>query len=113
MHHDHHAMDECIEACLDCHRLCLATVAHCLTKGGVHAEARHIQIMLDCAQICAVCADLMIRGSDHSAHLCRECVEICSECATSCANHSKADEMMRACAETSRRCADECGKIAA
>jgi hypothetical protein len=113
MHHDNPAMDACIQACLDCHRSCLATVAHCLTKGGSHAESRHIQIMLDCAQICAVCADFMIRGSAHSGHLCRECAEICGKCATSCADHADADEMMRACAEECRNCAAECEKTAA
>jgi len=112
MHHDNHAMDACIQACLDCHRSCLATIAHCLTKGGSHAEARHIQLMLDCAQICGVCADFMIRGSDHCAHICRACADICRACATSCADHGEADDMMRACAAACTRCADECAKMA-
>lgn len=40
-----HHLEACIQACLDCHRSCIATAAHCLTKGGHHAEAEHIRIM--------------------------------------------------------------------
>lgn len=113
MNHGNHAMDACVQACLDCHRSCLATIAHCLTKGGSHAEAKHIGIMMDCAQICAVCADFMIRSSDHAAHLCRVCADICRACAASCGQHADADDMMKTCAAACTRCADECGKMAA
>jgi hypothetical protein len=105
-------LDSCIAACLDCHRSCLATVAHCLGLGGHHAEPGHIRIMMDCAQICAASADFMIRGSAHHPHLCAECAEICRECEKSCAGHPDADTAMRACAEACRRCAEECGKMA-
>ena len=113
MHHGNHAMDSCIQACLDCHRACLSTIAHCLSLGGAHAEAGHIRIMMDCAQICAVSADFMARGSDHHTHICRECAEICRECATRCSAHPGADETMRACAEACGRCAEECARMAA
>ena len=106
-------MEACIRACMECHRICLHCIVHCLTKGGSHASADHIKIMMDCAQICAVSADFMIRGSDHHAHLCRECADICRDCERSCAGHTGADETMRACAEACRRCAEECAKMAA
>ncbi|MCK8785547.1 four-helix bundle copper-binding protein [Roseomonas sp. NAR14] len=104
-------MNACIEACLDCHRTCLATIAHCLGRGGHHAEAAHIGIMMDCAQICAVSADFMIRQSPHHPHLCAECAEICGQCAASCENHPDADDAMRRCAEACRRCASLCGQM--
>jgi hypothetical protein len=113
MHHGNQTMEACIQACLDCHRICLATVAHCLQLGGNHAGPGHIRIMMDCAQICAVSADFMIRGSQHHPHLCRECAEICRECEASCAGHPAADDAMRRCAEMCRRCAEECGRMAA
>ena len=109
----HHAMEACIQACLDCHASCLSTIGHCLSMGGRHAEASHIRIMMDCAQICAVSADFMLRGSDHHAHLCRECADICRDCERSCAGHTGADETMRACAEACRRCAEQFAKMAA
>ena len=41
------SMDDCIRNCTDCHTICLETVAHCLGKGGAHAESRHIRLLLD------------------------------------------------------------------
>lgn len=115
MHHGQHhqAMETCIQVCLDCHKACLGTIGHCLSMGGPHAEASHIRVMMDCAQFCAVSADFMIRGSDHHAHVCRECADICRDCEKSCMEHFGADEAMRACAEACRRCAEECAKMAA
>jgi hypothetical protein len=104
-------MDRCIAACLDCHRNCLATIQHCLGLGGHHAEAGHIRLMMDCAQICATSADFMIRGSEHHPHLCAECAEICRQCAEECEGHPGADEAMRACAASCRACAEECGRM--
>jgi hypothetical protein len=111
--HENHTMAACIEACLACHRSCLSTVAHCLKLGGHHADAAHITLMMDCAQICVVCADFMLRGSAHAAHLCRECAEICRACEVSCRAHAQGDALMLACAEACRRCAEECDKMTA
>lgn len=113
MHHGNHGLDTCIQACLDCHQVCLTTIGHCLSLGGAHAEAGHMRIMMDCAQICVVSADFMIRGSAHHPHICRECAEICRECEASCANHPAADDAMRRCAEACHRCAEECAAMAA
>ena len=56
-------MQHCIQECTDCHQVCLRTIQHCLGMGGKHAEQQHIRLMADCAQICAVSADFMLRGS--------------------------------------------------
>jgi hypothetical protein len=32
--HSHDALQECIEACLNCHVACTMTVQHCLASGG-------------------------------------------------------------------------------
>jgi hypothetical protein len=106
-------MDTCIRACLECHRICLHCVIHCLTKGGSHAEVGHIRIMMDCAQICATTADFMIRESQHGKHLARECAEICRQCADSCGNHPEADDHMKKCAQACLDCAAECEKMVA
>ncbi len=105
------AIADCIKTCLECHRVCLATIAHCLGKGGRHAELAHIRIMQDCAQICLVAADFMTRSSPHHPHLCAECAEICRQCERSCAEHPDADDAMRRCAEICRRCAEECAAM--
>lgn len=109
--HSEH-MQACIDACTRCHQTCLHTVTHCLEKGGKHADAAHITLLLDCAQICAASADFMTRHSAQHATTCRACAEICRACAASC-DAMADDEMMRACAEECRRCAESCEKVSA
>ena len=100
-------MQECIDNCARCHAVCVETTAHCLELGGRHAEAHHIRLLQDCAQICATSADFMLRGSDLHHHTCGACAEVCERCAEACARIGD-DDMMRRCAEACRRCAESC-----
>jgi hypothetical protein len=104
-------MEQCIQNCLDCHRICLETIAYCLQQGGKHAEAAHIRLLQDCAQICATSADFMIRGSDLHTLTCAACAQICARCATACEQMGN-DAQMKACAEVCRRCAESCRQMA-
>ena len=104
-------MQQCIQNCTDCHRICLETVAHCLQMGGAHAEAGHIRTLLDCAEICQTSANFMIRGSQFHVRTCAVCAEICEACARECARFGD-DAQMQACAETCRRCAESCRRMA-
>lgn len=105
-----HSMPECITNCETCHRISLETITHCLTKGGKHVEAKHLQLLLDCAAICRACDDFMIRGSANHAHVCAVCAAICTACAESCETFEN-DTHMRACAEACRKCATSCGEM--
>ena len=58
------ALQQCIQDCLDCHSICLVTASHCLHLGGPHAEAQHLQVLLDCAEVCRTSARFMLRRSD-------------------------------------------------
>jgi hypothetical protein len=104
-------MQECIKACSDCHDVCLQTMTHCLTKGGMHAEVGHITTLADCAQICETSADFMLRGSMLHKVTCGACAEVCRACAESCEAMAD-DEMMRRCAEECRRCEESCRRMA-
>ena len=112
MAHDHMTaeMQECIQNCLDCHSVCLETVAHCLELGGRHAEASHIRLMLDCSDICRTSADFMLRGSAHHSAVCGLCATICDACAADCERMGD-DELMRGCAQACRRCAESCRRM--
>ena len=105
------SMQDCITNCLDCHSVCLATIVHCLEKGGGHAAPEHIRLMQDCAQICITSADLMLRGSPMHQMMCRICADICAACADDCSKLAD-DEAMVLCAETCRRCAQSCAEMA-
>lgn len=109
----HHDMKAGAKLCLDCHSACVATIAHCLEHGGKHADAAHIRIMTDCAQICLTCADFMLRGSDHAHHLCKECAEICRACEASYRAMADGGAQEMACAEACKACAKSCSSMAA
>lgn len=113
MAHDHTAaeMQECTQNCLDCHSVGLETVAHCLEMGGRHAEASHIRLLLDCADICRASADFMLRGSAHHAAVCGVCATVCDACAADCDRMGDDDELMRECAQACRRCAESCRRM--
>jgi hypothetical protein len=102
----------CIQNCLDCHRACVQTLTSCLQQGGEHAEADHVRLMLDCAQICQTAADFMLRGSALHAHACSACAEVCQACADDCGRMAS-DLRMKACADTCQHCADSCRDMAA
>ena len=104
-------MQACIQNCIQCHQICLHMVQHCLTKGGAHASPDHIKLLQDCAQICAVSADFMIRESSLHSRTCGVCAEACLACAADCEKFPD-DEMMKSCAEICRRCAETCSKMA-
>ena len=104
-------MERCIQNCLECHRICLETIPHCLGMGGVHAAPMHIRLLQDCAQICQTSADFMIRGSNLHIYTCAACAEVCDRCADDCERIDKNDGQMKACADLCRRCAASCHRM--
>ena len=104
-------LQDCIARCTECHRVCLETIAHCLGKGGRHAEAGHIRMLQDCAQICATSADFMIRGSELHHWTCGVCAEVCDQCADDCERMND-DAQMQRCIDFCRRCAQSCREMA-
>ncbi len=105
-------MQMCIENCSTCHNVCMQTATHCLEMGGKHAEASHIRLLQDCAQIRAASADFMLRGSQFHARVCGLCADVCDRCAQDCEKIDPNDTQMRTCAETCRRCAESCRQMA-
>ena len=101
------SMQPCIDACSNCHNTCKETMfQHCLEVGGKHVEKAHINLMVDCIEICQIAANLMLRGSGKASDICKICADICDDCANSC--EALEDEKMESCAEACRDCADLC-----
>lgn len=103
---------QCAELCQECHAVCVETVAHCLEQGGKHAEAEHIGLLMDCAQICLVSGDYMFRGSPRHGLTCGVCASVCEDCAQDCERIDPRDQAMKRCAEICRRCAESCREMA-
>jgi len=104
------AVERCIMECRDCHGVCLEASNYCLDMGGRHSETGHMTLMRDCAQICKVSEDFMLRDSDYAVRICRECADICDKCAESCESFEN-DQVMKKCAESCRRCAEACREM--
>ena len=106
-------MEQCIQNCTNCHRVCLETLNHCLSMGGAHVAPGHIKLMQDCVQICQASADFMIRGSQFHARTCGVCAEICEACADDCERLAKQDNdsHMQECADMCRKCAATCREM--
>lgn len=105
-------LQQCIDHCTDCHALCVRTQVYCLDMGGAHAERLHQSALADCAQLCATCADFMVRQSPVHPAVCRACAEACERCALSCQRIGRDDPMMARCVDACRRCADSCQAMA-
>jgi len=101
--------DACIDACLQCHKICLGmAMTYCLETGGDHVAPPHFRLMMDCASICATTADFTLHKSAFHHELCRLCADICTACANDCAKL----EGMEDCVQTCRQCARLCAAMA-
>ena len=76
------------QSLLDALNACIASCEHCatacLSEQNVQMMARCISLDRDCADICALTARCVARGSEHAAHLLRECAEACRRCEQAC-----------------------------
>lgn len=105
------ALRACVDACHACRTQCLVTVAHGAESGGALAAAPHMQVLLDCAVLCAATVDLLARGSVHHRDLCRVCADVCRACETSCRQMPHGSTVAR-CAELCAACANACAAVA-
>ncbi|MDB5234299.1 MAG: ferredoxin [Hymenobacter sp.] len=95
------SLNACVAACEWC-------ATSCLQEQDVKMMVSCISLDRDCADICALTARLVARGSQHGMHLLRECVEVCKACADECEKHGTHMQHCQECAEACRRCEQEC-----
>lgn len=103
-------MSDCVAECEKANRACLETLHYCLEKGGSHVAPAHVRLLVDCAEICQMTANFMLRGSMVHGVACGACAEVCERCVESCETFS-GDSKMAACAETCRTCAKSCREM--
>ena len=102
-------MKDAINACLDCHSMCLRTaMSYCLEQGGPHVEQQHFRLMLNCAELCQTSANFMLSDSPLHRRVCAVCAEACEACAESCKQVGGMDK----CIEECLRCAKSCKTMA-
>lgn len=108
----HEELQECIEECLNCYAGCTITAQHCLVSGGRLAEVNLVSVLLDCAEVCTLAANFMLRGSPYHTITCGACAEVCRACAEGCRT-VEGDEQLAHCAEMCDACAESCERMAA
>lgn len=112
MQHMDEKMRDCAQTCARCRAVCLETIAYCLGKGGPHADPAHLQLLMDCAEICATSSGFLSRASTQHAETCAACAVICDACAESC-EAMGSDAQMTKCAKACRDCAESCRTMSA
>jgi hypothetical protein len=105
-------MREAIQNCQECHAICTEITAYSLGQGGNYVDPDHVGLLLDCAQMCAVSTDYMLRLSHFYGRVCDVCSAICLRCAGSCERVGPGDVRMTRCADVCRRCAESCRRMA-
>jgi len=110
MHPINQQMQQCIDECLNCHRVCLhEAMNHCLEVGGKHLEPTHFRLMINCAEMCQTSANFMLSGSPYHKLTCGVCAQVCEACAQSCEQIGNMDECVQVC----RSCAESCQEMSA
>ena len=103
-------MQKCIAMCNETHSMCEQTMTYALRKGGHLAERDVVMMLMDCAEISRMCADMMMRQSGIASRMCRMCAEVCMSCAEMCSRID--DQTMKMCADACRRSAEMCLQMA-
>ena len=52
-----------IDDCKECHVICVQTIQYSIQQGGPHVAPDHLRLLEDCAQLCQLSEDFMLRVS--------------------------------------------------
>lgn len=96
-----------VQVLVACARECRHCAQACQDEEEAAALEACIRLSQDCADICALGADLLRRRSIFHARLRDLCAEVSEACADECARHP-ALAQCRDCEETCRHCAEVC-----
>ena len=103
-------VQQCLKDSLDCYQSCTETIMQCLPLGGKYAKVGHINLLMDCANICNTNATFILRKSTYYPQTCGICADICDECGDNCDQFE--DDFLKECAQVCRHCAESCREMA-
>jgi hypothetical protein len=98
---------ECIENCNEATQVCEWCADECLGDPDMEECARRCR---DVADLTALHARFMARGSGHSGALAEACAEACEACADERSTHDA--NHCQVCADVLRECAESCRNMA-
>ena len=98
----------CIEACLDCHRICFTVATRRVAGSGTNLQrSSSFQDALNGAELSLLTAHFLLTTAQLSHKLCLVCAEACDLCAQDCERLGGLAD----CLWTCRRCAETCRKV--
>lgn len=107
-HHSGHMHGALIATLLECAQACEQCMSACLDEDDVTAMAHCIELDRDCADICFLGAQLLLRDSEVAHKFLMICEEACRKCAGECGKHTH--DHCRKCAAACQQCAEACHK---
>ncbi|TCZ61059.1 four-helix bundle copper-binding protein [Roseicella aquatilis] len=105
------SLRDCVLTCVRSHAMCLETARYCTEQTSGHIGPGHIALLQDCAEMCQLTANSLLRRSPRHAVICNACAELCETCTKACETFP-GDEQMRRCAVVCRDCAESCRDMA-
>ena len=102
----------CVEATSACYTACTETLTYSLDVGADLSEPQHLQLLIDCCEVCQTTQDVLLRASGLGIMLAAIFVEACEQVAESCRRIDESDEQLAACAESCDETAESCHALA-
>ena len=99
-------IEQCIQDCLNCHTVCIDTAQKCRQAGGDHGSKEHVQMMLDCAEMCLTAAHFMQHNSPLYGYVCQAAAQVSNHCANECEQMGDSD-----CANACRTASWSCDQM--
>lgn len=99
-------IQQCIQNCLECHKTCMQMAEEDRRSRDDHATKEHIQMMLDCAEICLTTAHFLQHGSALAGYVVQACAQVTTICANECEQAGHTD-----CANACRNAAWSCTQL--
>jgi hypothetical protein len=100
-------MQNCMNACMECHKMCMEAMTHCMTKSGKSVDMTMMSMLRDCSEMSMMCMNMMMAGSEFMGRTSMLCAEICDRTVAACEKMT-GEAKMTACANACRKCADSC-----
>lgn len=95
---------DCITSCEKCRAACIRAVTQSLELGGEYARREHIRLLLDCAEICQVSVNFLLRGSPSAGYFCSIGGRLCDRYVRNYKGLGGLDECVVACENAAVLC---------
>jgi hypothetical protein len=94
----------------DCEMVCEDMTTYVMRRSDFRSRIRQLELLRDCADICALTAKFIARDSHFARDIAKLCADICMACSRECAKFP--DQQSQYCSEVCYNCAQECRRFA-